>query len=88
MYIDAKGQKSEEGPENSHFQFGGDADSEEEEDQEIETDENNDDFTLAWEALEHARIIYEKSTAEDSKHKLAEVFMHMGDVCLEDGTFF
>lgn len=52
--------------------------------QEIETDETDDDFTLAWEALSVAAKIYESESSEESKRKLADVYMLMGDCCLED----
>ncbi|KAI9024088.1 hypothetical protein DFJ74DRAFT_667231 [Hyaloraphidium curvatum] len=52
--------------------------------QEIDTDETDDDFTLAWEALSVAAKIYEGQTSEDCKRRLADVYMLMGDCCLED----
>jgi HAT1-interacting factor 1 len=60
-----------------------------EEDAEGEDGEPEDDFNAAWEVLELARAIYEKSKDEDDevKMKLAETYIALGDVSLETEKF-
>lgn len=50
--------------------------------------EPEDDFNAAWEVLELARAIYEKGQDEndETKMKLAETYIALGDVSLETGT--
>lgn len=40
-------------------------------------------YELAWEVLEVARVIYSKDPTK--KTELSEVFIWLGDVCLESG---
>ncbi|KAI8910351.1 SHNi-TPR-domain-containing protein [Gorgonomyces haynaldii] len=75
----------------SHFVF---EDQEEEtEDQEttaleeIEVTEETDDLELAWENLDVARLIFEKSDTLESKLALADVHLALGDVSLESENF-
>ncbi|ORZ25322.1 hypothetical protein BCR42DRAFT_340312 [Absidia repens] len=46
-----------------------------------------DDFETAWDVLDVARLIYEKSEDEDGKMKLADVLLCLGDVSLETEKF-
>jgi HAT1-interacting factor 1 len=52
--------------------------------------EPEDDFNAAWEVLDLARALFEKlqDTEGDSKLKLADTYMALGDVSLETGQFF
>lgn len=58
-----------------------------EEDGEGEDVEPEDDFNAAWEVLELARAIHEKGKDDDdeTKMKLAETYIALGDVSLETG---
>lgn len=62
--------------------------SEDEDEGEGEDGEPEDDFNAAWEAFEIARSIYEKGRDEDdeTKLKLADTYIALGDVSLETGT--
>lgn len=81
---DADGSEEEEGEEE---EAGEEEQPAAEGEQEIETDETDDDFTLAWEALSVAAKIYEAQETEDARRRLADVYMLMGDCCLDDGLF-
>lgn len=63
---------------------------EEESDGEDEGEEGEpeDDFNAAWEVFELARGIYEKKTDGDdqTKLKLADIYIALGDVSLETGA--
>jgi len=50
--------------------------------------EPEDDFNAAWEVLEVARSLYEaqKDASEESKLRLADTYMLLGDVSLETGV--
>jgi HAT1-interacting factor 1 len=61
----------------------GDDDEEEEEGAEVPAD---DDFETAWDILDVARVIFEKSQDKDTKLKLADVHLCLGDISLETGT--
>ncbi|KZV91518.1 hypothetical protein EXIGLDRAFT_648236 [Exidia glandulosa HHB12029] len=54
-----------------------------------EDEEPEDDFAAAWEVLDVARTLYEKSTADDDlvKLKLADTFIALGDISLETEKF-
>lgn len=49
--------------------------------------EPEDDFNAAWEVLDLARALFEKlqETDDESKLKLADTYMSLGDVSLETG---
>lgn len=49
--------------------------------------DNEDDFEIAFEILETARVILSKSDTEQSKNKLVEVHKMLGDVSRESGSF-
>lgn len=63
---------------------------EEESDDEDEGEEGEpeDDFNAAWEVFELARAIYEKGDGGDdqTKLKLADIYIALGDVSLETGA--
>jgi hypothetical protein len=52
-----------------------------------ELDAPVDDFELAWENLDVARIILEQSNDDESKKQLADVHLALGDVSLESGNY-
>jgi len=58
------------------------------EEEEGEDAEPEDDFNAAWEVFELARSIYEKGNDGDdeTKLKLADVYIALGDVSLETGA--
>ena len=60
----------------------------EEEEEEDAEGEPEDDFNAAWEVLDLARAIFEKQKDEsdETKLKLADTFMSLGDVSLETGS--
>lgn len=63
-------------------------DEEEEEEEEEEGGEpTEDDFETAWDILDVARVIFEKSEDKDTQLKLADVHLCLGDVSLETGKF-
>lgn len=59
-----------------------------EEEEEGEEGEPEDDFNAAWEVFELARGIYEKGDEGDdeTKLKLADTYIALGDVSLETGA--
>ncbi|EJU03524.1 hypothetical protein DACRYDRAFT_49750 [Dacryopinax primogenitus] len=59
----------------------------EEEDQEMEDAEPEDDFNAAWEVLDLARAFFEKGDADETKLKLAETYIALGDISLETEKF-
>lgn len=64
---------------------------EEENEEQGEEDGNEDvedDFNAAWEVLDLARALYEKSkdTDDEIRLKLADTYITLGDVSLETGT--
>ena len=68
------------------------AEEKEEEDDEDDDDpdaEPEDDFNAAWEVLDLARALYEKRKDEDeeTKLKLADTYIALGDVSLETGSY-
>ncbi|EKM50186.1 uncharacterized protein PHACADRAFT_178804, partial [Phanerochaete carnosa HHB-10118-sp] len=65
-------------------------DNEDEEDgEEADGGEPEDDFNAAWEVLDLARALFEKrqDESDEIKHKLAEVYICLGDVSLETEKF-
>ena len=61
---------------------------EEEHEEEPTEDEDvspEDDFNAAWEVLDLARAFYEKKDDEESRLKLADCYVALGDVSLETG---
>jgi hypothetical protein len=62
---------------------------EDEDDSDDEGEEANgnadEDFETAWDILDVARVIFEKSNDNDTKLKLADVHLCLGDVSLETG---
>ncbi|KAI0759203.1 hypothetical protein BD413DRAFT_617983 [Trametes elegans] len=65
------------------------AEAAEEEEEEEDDAEPEDDFNAAWEVLDLARAIYEKQQEEsdETKLKLADTFITLGDVSLETEKF-
>ncbi|CAO3624807.1 unnamed protein product [Cunninghamella blakesleeana] len=68
-----------------------DKNDEDEDEDEDEDDDNNeaqdDDFETAWDVLDVARVIFEKSDDDASKLKLADVLLLLGDISLETEKF-
>ena len=66
-------------------------DDEDEGDGEGEGDEGEpeDDFNAAWEVLDLARALFEKrqDESDEIKLKLADTYIHLGDVSLETGAY-
>ncbi|RKP25427.1 mitochondrial carrier domain-containing protein [Syncephalis pseudoplumigaleata] len=50
-------------------------------------EEPADDFAMAWEILDLARVIYERQESKESREKLGDVYMLLGDVSLESENF-
>jgi HAT1-interacting factor 1 len=90
------------GSSSSRFHFGGDGEDEpvdllgqaakanEEEDGEEEEEEEGepeDDFNAAWEVLDLARTFFEKHDDDESKLKLGDIHITLGDVSLETENF-
>ncbi|CAG8541362.1 10524_t:CDS:2 [Paraglomus occultum] len=46
--------------------------------------QNDDDLSVAWEVLDIARIIYSKIEGYDAEIKLAEIYISLGDLSLEN----
>lgn len=59
---------------------------EEEEEEEGEAGNADEDFETAWDILDVARVIFEKGEDKDTKLKLADVHLCLGDVSLETGN--
>lgn len=49
--------------------------------------EDNDDFAVAWDVLDLARVLYHKVGTEEALLKLGDVHMALGDVSLESENF-
>lgn len=62
--------------------------SDEEEEEEGEGGNADEDFETAWDILDVARVIFEKGEDKDTKLKLADVHLCLGDVSLETGNLF
>ena len=80
-------QESGEGEEDlTGAQIQGEVDGESEEN---EQQQDEDDFGIAWEVLDTARVIYEKDTSLSSSaraSKLVDVYCALGDLSMENGT--
>lgn len=61
--------------------------SDEEEEEEGEGGNADEDFETAWDILDVARVIFEKGKDKDTKLKLADVHLCLGDVSLETEKF-
>lgn len=69
-----------------------DGDNDEEEDQQDNGDDNEeeeeqDDFELAWEILDIARLIFSDGSDDASKLRLSEVYCDLGDLAMETEAF-
>ncbi|KAG0335634.1 hypothetical protein BG000_007364 [Podila horticola] len=86
----------------SRFVFEGDDDDDEEEEEEENGEgaagapaeggeegaqDDNDDFAVAWDVLDLARVLYHKIGTEEALLKLGDVHMALGDVSLESENF-
>lgn len=49
--------------------------------------DDNDDFAVAWDVLDLARVLYHKIGTEEALLKLGDVHMALGDVSLESENF-
>ncbi|XP_019632405.1 PREDICTED: protein HGV2-like isoform X2 [Branchiostoma belcheri] len=58
-------------------------DSEKESEKESEASEDVSNLQLAWEVLELARNIYSKKEAKEDRLKLAQIYLHLGEIGLE-----
>ncbi|KAI9473926.1 MAG: hypothetical protein EXX96DRAFT_621554 [Benjaminiella poitrasii] len=68
--------------------FSNTAEEENDEEEEEGDDENaEDDFESAWDILDVARVIFEKGEDKETKLKLADVHLCLGDVSLETEKF-
>ncbi|KAF9318331.1 hypothetical protein BG003_011430 [Podila horticola] len=93
---------SSSAPNSSRFVFEGDDDDDEEEEEEENGEgaagapaeggeegaqDDNDDFAVAWDVLDLARVLYHKIGTEEALLKLGDVHMALGDVSLESENF-
>ncbi|ORZ28394.1 hypothetical protein BCR41DRAFT_316985 [Lobosporangium transversale] len=81
---------SSSAPSNPRFVFEGDDDEEEEEEEEggeNEGEEGQDDFAVAWDVLDLARVLYHRQGTEEALLKLGDVHISLGDVSLESENF-
>ncbi|KAI7907562.1 uncharacterized protein BX663DRAFT_533892 [Cokeromyces recurvatus] len=62
-------------------------DDDDDDDEEGAGENAEDDFETAWDILDVARIIFEKSEDKETKLKLADVHLYLGDVSLETEKF-
>ncbi|KAF8932873.1 hypothetical protein BGZ58_006749 [Dissophora ornata] len=92
----AGGSSSAAAPSNPRFVFEGDDDDDEEEDDEEdggasgeagEGEEGQDDFAVAWDVLDLARVLYHRRGTEEALLKLGDVHIALGDVSLESENF-
>ncbi|KAG0299499.1 hypothetical protein BGZ97_003679, partial [Linnemannia gamsii] len=67
-------------PSNPRFVFEGDDDDEDE-------DEEQDDFAVAWDVLDLARVLFHRMGTEEALLKLGDVHIALGDVSLESENF-
>ncbi|KAF9113745.1 hypothetical protein BGX27_000850 [Mortierella sp. AM989] len=88
------GASSSSAPSNPRFVFEGDDDDEEEEDEGEEGQEggsgegeDQDDFAVAWDVLDLARVLYHRQGTEEALLKLGDVHISLGDVSLESENF-
>ncbi|KAF9380282.1 hypothetical protein CPB97_008476 [Podila verticillata] len=94
---------SSSAPNSNRFVFEGDDDDEDEEEEEEENagegnaagvegeeapaQDDNDDFAVAWDVLDLARVLYHKVGTEEALLKLGDVHMAQCDVSLESENF-
>ncbi|KAG0231329.1 hypothetical protein BGW42_000315, partial [Actinomortierella wolfii] len=72
----------------SRFVFEGDEEEEDEEEEEEQEDgEENDEFEVAWDVLDLARVLYHRIGTEEALLKLGDVHIALGDVSLESENF-
>ncbi|KAG0208707.1 hypothetical protein BGX28_000405 [Mortierella sp. GBA30] len=85
-------------PNNPRFVFEGDDDDEEEEEDGDEEgqeggapgeggEDDQDDFAVAWDVLDLARVLYHRMGTEEALLKLGDVHIALGDVSLESENF-
>ncbi|KAF9278854.1 hypothetical protein BGZ68_008310, partial [Mortierella alpina] len=81
-------------PSNPRFVFEGDEDEDEEEEEGAEEggaaeggEEDQDDFAVAWDVLDLARVLYHRMGTEEALLKLGDVHIALGDVSLESENF-
>ncbi|CAO3567836.1 unnamed protein product [Mortierella alpina] len=80
-------------PNNPRFVFEGDEDEDEEEEGDEEGgaaeggEEDQDDFAVAWDVLDLARVLYHRMGTEEALLKLGDVHIALGDVSLESENF-
>ncbi|KAF9972575.1 hypothetical protein BGZ73_004303 [Actinomortierella ambigua] len=85
---DAAGSSAAAAAKSSRFVFEGDEeDDEEEEEEEQEEGEENDEFEVAWDVLDLARVLYHRIGNEEALLKLGDVHIALGDVSLESENF-
>ncbi|KAF9586278.1 hypothetical protein BGW38_007559 [Lunasporangiospora selenospora] len=77
---------------NPRFVFEGDEEDEEDEEGDEEGEEgqgedDSDDFAVAWDVLDLARVLYHRIGTEDALLKLGDVHIALGDVSLESENF-
>ncbi|KAF8981274.1 hypothetical protein BGZ46_003047 [Entomortierella lignicola] len=87
----SSGASSSSAPSNPRFVFEGDDDEEEEEEEGQEggsgEGEDQDDFAVAWDVLDLARVLYHRQGTEEALLKLGDVHISLGDVSLESENF-
>ncbi|KAF9209392.1 hypothetical protein BGZ49_004697 [Haplosporangium sp. Z 27] len=88
----SSGASSSSAPSNPRFVFEGDDDDEEEEEEEGQEGgsgegEDQDDFAVAWDVLDLARVLYHRQGTEEALLKLGDVHISLGDVSLESENF-
>ncbi|KAG0294430.1 hypothetical protein BGZ96_001158 [Linnemannia gamsii] len=85
-------------PSNPRFVFEGDDDDEDEDEEEGEDGQENgeggaggeeeqDDFAVAWDVLDLARVLFHRMGTEEALLKLGDVHIALGDVSLESENF-
>ncbi|KAI8147689.1 hypothetical protein BJV82DRAFT_596545 [Fennellomyces sp. T-0311] len=84
---EAPKQELAEAAKSSKFHFEDDEEPEEEEDDGQEEEQQDDDFETAWDILDIARVIYEKSEDKKTRLKLSDVHLCLGDVSVETEKF-
>ncbi len=52
-----------------------------------ENEEEQDDFEIAWEVLDIARVVFSDATDDESRRMLADVHCELGDVAMETEQF-
>ncbi|KAI7848026.1 hypothetical protein BDC45DRAFT_551779 [Circinella umbellata] len=75
-------------PQSSKFHFEDDAaEQDDEDDEEGEQNQQDDEFETAWDILDIARVIYEKSEDKEVRLKLSDVHLCLADVSVETEKF-